>query len=99
MATSITAKRKMNRIRTRLLSVRQQLLDTRIRYVLEHRYDPGQPRVPVGSPNGGQWASSGGSDISTVHHGDREVVPQKERLKGNDGAGRITLAARRTLAE
>lgn len=24
-----------------------------------HRYDPNQPRVPAGDPDGGQWTSSG----------------------------------------
>jgi hypothetical protein len=27
--------------------------------VLDRRYDPDQPRVPAGSPEGGQWASGG----------------------------------------
>lgn len=27
-----------------------------------HRYDPNQPRVPAGDPDGGQWTSKGGHD-------------------------------------
>ena len=27
-----------------------------------HRYDPNQPRVPAGDPDGGQWTSKGGGD-------------------------------------
>jgi hypothetical protein len=27
------------------------------RFLLEWRYDPDQPRVPAGSPDGGQWTS------------------------------------------
>ena len=97
MTRSVNARRKLLQLRTRLISVRQQLLDVRIRRVLEHRDDPGQPRVPPGSSSGGHWASGGGS--STVHHSDREVALQSERFKVNGGAGRLTLAARRTLAE
>jgi hypothetical protein len=99
MTESLSTKSKLLRIRTKLMSLRQQLLDADIKHVLEYRYDPSQPRVPAGSPSGGQWASGGGSDVSTVHQRDREAVSQGERLKTNNGAGRITLAARRTLAE
>ena len=28
---------------------------------LEQRYSPNQPRVPAGTPEGGQWTSTGGS--------------------------------------
>ncbi|AVO44043.1 hypothetical protein C6569_02610 [Phreatobacter cathodiphilus] len=28
---------------------------------LHRRYDPDQPRVPAGSPDGGQWTNGGGS--------------------------------------
>lgn len=31
------------------------------RFLLDWRYDPDQPRVPAGSPDGGQWTSDGGS--------------------------------------
>jgi HK97 family phage portal protein len=32
---------------------------------LERRYSPSQPRVPAGSPEGGQWASGGGGGSGT----------------------------------
>jgi len=84
-------------LRCRLVSLRQQALDLRLRHVLEHRYDPNQPRVPAGSPSGGRWAGSGGSGSESRQ--DREVAPQTERLKVDDRAGRITLAARRKIDE
>ena len=31
---------------------------------LERRYSPDQPRVPAGSPDGGQWSDRGGSGVS-----------------------------------
>ncbi|MBL8568744.1 MAG: hypothetical protein JNK84_06625 [Phreatobacter sp.] len=30
-------------------------------FLLEWRYDPDQPRVPAGSPDGGQWTSGEGT--------------------------------------
>ena len=31
-----------------------------MRLLTKHNFDPGQPRVPAGSPDGGQWTDAGG---------------------------------------
>lgn len=36
-----------------------------LRYILERRYSPDQPRVPGGSPEGGRWTSAGGGGSSS----------------------------------
>ncbi len=35
-----------------------------IRYGIKAGFDPNQPRVPAGEPNGGQWTSTGGGSGS-----------------------------------
>lgn len=85
-------------LRWRLASLRHRALEIRLTSTLERRYDPRQPRVPAGSPNGGRWAS-GSSEGGGSANRSQEVAPQSERLKVDERAGRISLAARRTLAE
>jgi hypothetical protein len=49
--------------------------------LLERHYNPDQPRVPAGSPDGGEWMDGGGSGY-----------PARARLPR--GTQRIALAAR-----
>lgn len=98
MNQPLRSKSNLLSLRRRLVSLRQQALDLRLRHVLECRYDPNQPRVPAGSPNGGRWTSDGGGGSNGAYR-NREVAPQAERLKVDDRAGRITLAARRKIDE
>jgi hypothetical protein len=46
---------------------------------LRHKYDPDQPRVPAGSPQGGQWTSGGGGG------GDGGAVD----TQGESGSGEV----------
>lgn len=52
-------------------------------------YDPSQPRVPAGSPDGGRW--TGGGSASGRDSG---VQP-----KASETPGRLTAASRRQLSE
>ena len=36
--------------------------------MLERRYRPDQPRVPAGSPDGGQWTAAGGARPRSLDH-------------------------------
>jgi len=40
-------------------------------WCFEQKYSPNQPRVPAGSPNGGQWTSGGATDVSAA----RKLAP------------------------
>lgn len=31
-----------------------------------HKFDPNQPRVPAGSPDGGQWTDGAAGDVQTI---------------------------------
>ena len=48
--------RELLELRWLVKSLRTDLAVARLR----HKYSPDQPRVPAGSPEGGQWASGGG---------------------------------------
>ncbi len=39
------------------------------------RFNPQQPRVPAGSPNGGQWASGGNGSGAISSSGDAALTP------------------------
>lgn len=50
-------------LRRRLVALKAQ---TRLlRHDLRRKYDPGQPRVPAGNPDGGQWTSDAGAGGAT----------------------------------
>ncbi len=42
------------------------------------KYDPNQPRVPAGSPEGGQWTSGGGSTVGAVFADAGQVLSDAE---------------------
>jgi len=46
----------------------------RQRKALERKYDPNQPRVPRGHPNGGQWTDGSGDEVSDL---DRPVTEEE----------------------
>jgi hypothetical protein len=59
---------------------------------IERKYDPGQPRVPAGVREGGQWTSGGGGDASASTlrsgSGDQSSRPQLQRRETTgSGAG------------
>lgn len=52
--------RSLLTLRSDLASVRMQLALLKLQRALRRKYDPNQPRVPAGNPDGGQWTSEGG---------------------------------------
>lgn len=65
---------------------------------LHRRYDPNQPRVPAGSPDGGQWTSGGGSSPREMTM--RRGTPLSQATPGQQAAmavlrARIDAAAAR----
>jgi hypothetical protein len=61
------------------------------RALLAKRYDPNQPRVPAGSPEGGRWADAGGDGTQAETTLDRTGERSWERvITRRDEAGRVT---------
>jgi hypothetical protein len=73
--------------RWHLAAERVQRSAGRVADLLRVKYDPGQPRVPAGAPEGGQWTDSAGGS------GESEYSAEPERPGGS--AGQITVAVRR----
>jgi hypothetical protein len=46
------------------------------------KYDPNQPRVPAGNPDGGQWTSEGGSEGITDSRVVSDVTPTNDWMPG-----------------
>jgi hypothetical protein len=86
---------------TKLLRLRTQVaaanVVTRLRLLAEAvKYDPNQPRVPAGSPQGGQWTSAGGGDNESNSDGDTQSANEGDRYGvSEDFSASFTLAARR----
>ncbi|WP_186420260.1 hypothetical protein [Bosea sp. CS1GBMeth4] len=61
----------VERIAMTLLELRRDLLVSRPWRPIASKYNPDQPRVPAGSPDGGQWTSGGdgGDDLSSDFEG------------------------------
>jgi hypothetical protein len=73
-------------MRCALAALDVELKLCRLIYLLR-KYSPGQPRVPAGSPDGGQWTSGGGggggADNSAEADGDAQIqLVQGDRLQG-----------------
>jgi hypothetical protein len=47
--------------------------------VLDRKYDPDQPRVPAGNPDGGRWTSGGSSGADRIRTGDRNEFGASRR--------------------
>jgi hypothetical protein len=62
-----------------------------------HHYDPNQPRVPAGHPDGGQWTDAGGSEIASRDDGRvlSDATPHNDWLPWAQYAGRIPRGSRR----
>ncbi|MDP2801742.1 MAG: hypothetical protein Q8O26_07645 [Phreatobacter sp.] len=87
---------------TRLLraiaDLRWDILVLKTALGLHRRYDPNQPRVPAGSPDGGQWTSGGGASPREMIR--RRGTPLSEATPGQQAAmavlrARIDAAAAR----
>jgi hypothetical protein len=46
--------------RADIAAARMRLSAAQLVLLLKQNFNPSQPRVPAGSPNGGQWANDGG---------------------------------------
>jgi hypothetical protein len=73
-------------IRCGLAALNVELKLCRLIYLLR-KYSPGQPRLPAGSPDGGQWTSGGGggggADNSAEADGDAQIeLVQGDSLQG-----------------
>lgn len=63
--------RELVAMRRELLWLKVQIAALRFRHALARKYSADQPRVPAGNPDGGQWASGGGSGRVRLAQGDR----------------------------
>ena len=57
---------------------------------IETKYDPNQPRVPAGKPDGGQWTDTGGGDAGSAAERAGETSSARERIQEFDSARRIS---------
>jgi hypothetical protein len=58
-----TARRHLHRLRDDLAAVKAELKFRRFWREWKYGFNPGQPRVPIGSPGAGQWANGGGGRV------------------------------------
>jgi hypothetical protein len=56
--------------------------------LLKRNFDPNQPRVPAGNPDGGQWTGAGGGEGGTEAAGDSEAGSGASDEPGDSG-GRV----------
>lgn len=68
----------------RVAAVGLQLKLAKLRLVIERKYDPNQPRVPAGNPDGGRWTDAGSAASGSDG---RFVVAQNMGRSGSRGRG------------
>lgn len=82
------ARARLRRMRSLLWAqvVEAKLLD--LERALKANFDPNQPRVPAGNPDGGQWTDAGGSGGRTS---DQRVAQASRsgRRRGSDADARL----------
>jgi hypothetical protein len=76
-----------------IADLRWDLLVLKAALRLHRRYDPDQPRVPAGSPDGGQWTSGDGSSPREMTM--RRGTPLAEATQGQLAAIAVAQAAAR----
>ncbi len=68
---------ELRRLREEHRELRRMVWDARLSYAVcrafDAKYRPDQPRVPAGSPQGGQWVGDGG--LSTEVSGAKKLPP------------------------
>lgn len=92
------ASTRLRRMRSLLWAyvVEAKLLD--LERALKANFDPNQPRVSAGNPDGGQWTSTGGGSGSAS--GQRIAqAPRGGRRRGSDAEATPAQLARRDVAE
>ncbi|WP_431558492.1 hypothetical protein [Methyloceanibacter sp.] len=65
---------------------------------IKANFDPNQPRVPAGNPDGGQWTSTGGGSGSQSAN-ERLAQARGGRRRGSDAEATPAQLARRDIAE
>ena len=84
-AVSWRASVQLHRIRallwSKVVNVKLHALDRAIKA----NFDPSQPRVPAGNPNGGQWTDAGGGGESTA--------PSRGGDQGSGASSSLTLCS------
>ncbi|MGH6737335.1 MAG: hypothetical protein ACRECX_14855 [Methyloceanibacter sp.] len=84
--------RALHRVRWALHS---HLLETKLhalRCKVRAKFDPNQPRVPAGNPDGGQWTDGGGGSSTSGSASSDTLVGGSGRLgRGGRGSGYVTL--------
>ena len=87
----------VTRSRWQLAALRVEVKLLRLGLIL-HAYNPGQPRVPAGQPDGGQWTSDNGSeelkigdDAHLILVSSEDDQKYKVDLRAEEGRGGHTL--------
>jgi hypothetical protein len=80
--TSLQLRRMRALLWGRVLDAKLQALDRAIK-----AFDPNQPRVPAGNPDGGQWTSGGGGGGGSDATSDVRVAQARRRGRGSDAEG------------
>lgn len=60
MSTEAQVQNSLVRLRSRFATATFENIAARLAVMLGAKYDPGQPRAPAGSSEGGQWTDAGG---------------------------------------
>jgi hypothetical protein len=105
-----TARSGLRRLKWHAAAIRFELTLRRHDRALKYGYNPNEPRVPRGNPDGGQWTTGGGSS-GRVHvagdfpTNDPPEIPKERPPKSKDRTTALKAAARelvrtgRTIAE
>ncbi|MGH6736204.1 MAG: hypothetical protein ACRECX_09000 [Methyloceanibacter sp.] len=97
-AASRQASLRLHRVRAllwgKVVEAKLHALDRAIKA----NFDPNQPRVPAGNPDGGQWTSTGGGSGSQSAN-ERLAQARGGRRRGSDAEATPAQLARRDIAE
>jgi hypothetical protein len=63
-------RRELLRLRADHASIQMSFALLKLGYVLRRKYRPDQPRVPAGTPDGGQWINDGSNRKPSTGPGD-----------------------------
>ena len=92
--TSLQLRRMRALLWGRVLDAKLQALDRAIK-----AFDPNQPRVPAGNPDGGQWTDGGGGGSDATADVRVAQARRDGRGRGSDAEATPAQLARRDIAE
>jgi hypothetical protein len=80
-------------LRADLAAVRMELAYIELQRALRRKYDPNQPRVPAGNPDGGRWTSEGGGQGANGEPTDVDITGSTGRTRApeNENERRYTV--------